>query len=189
MKRVAILISGTGSNMVKLVQDMQENGYATPALVIADTPAAAGLDAARKLGVTACVIDYKAHGNITTSEEALHKVLQNAKIDLVCLAGFMRVLSTDFVDKWAQKILNIHPSLLPNYKGLNTHARVLEAGEAHHGCTVHWVTAGLDDGPILDQKQVRIAPNDTAQTLAQKVLEQEHKLYPQVLQAITASIS
>ncbi|MDG1863588.1 MAG: phosphoribosylglycinamide formyltransferase [Yoonia sp.] len=181
-KRVAILISGGGSNMVSLVHDMTGDHPCQPVLVLSNIPDAGGLIKAAALGIPTQVLDHKIFGKDRLAfEAALHVALMAAKPDIVCLAGFMRILSGDFTAKWAGRMLNIHPSLLPKYRGLHTHARAIEAGDAVHGCTVHEVTAELDGGPILGQAQVTIAPDDTPDTLAAKVLPLEHALYPAVL--------
>lgn len=167
--------------MLALVNAMQSKGYAEPALVISNQVQAAGLQKADSLGVTTACVPHKARSKEDFEAELL-EALQSAQIDLLCLAGFMRVLSAEFVASWAGRMLNIHPSLLPKYPGLNTHARALEAGDVLHGCTVHEVIPELDAGPILGQAQVKIEPSDTPNTLAQKVLVWEHKLYPVVLE-------
>lgn len=180
--RVAILISGGGSNMLRLVEDMQGLGHATPVLVASNDPAAAGIDCAARLGVATAVIDHRPFGKDRAAFEAeLLKPILAAKPDVLCLAGFMRVLTPGFVTRFAGRMLNIHPSLLPKYPGLHTHQRALDAGDAEAGCTVHEVTPVLDDGPILGQARVPVLPGDTAETLAARVLGQEHKLYPAVL--------
>ncbi len=182
-QRVAILISGGGSNMVKLVEALQERpDLATPALVLSNVPDAGGLQKAEALGVSTCTIDHRAYrGDRSGFEAELTKALDAAAADVVCLAGFMRILTPPFVAHFAGRILNIHPSLLPKYKGLHTHARAIKAGDREHGCTVHLVTPELDDGPILGQATVPILPGDTADALAARVLPMEHRLYPQVL--------
>ncbi|TKD22659.1 phosphoribosylglycinamide formyltransferase [Rhodobacter capsulatus] len=180
--RVAILISGSGSNMIRLVEDMQGLGYATPVLVASNDPTAAGIDRAARLGVATAVIDHRPFGKDRAAFEAeLLKPILAAEPDVLCLAGFMRVLTPDFVMRFAGRMLNIHPSLLPKYPGLHTHQRALEAGDAEAGCSVHEVTPVLDDGPILGQARVPVVAGDTAETLAARVLVQEHKLYPAVL--------
>ncbi len=182
-KRVAILISGGGSNMEALVRAMQQKDYpARPVLVLANTPEAAGLARARRLGVAMAVVDHRDFSGARHAfEAALEAALQTAAPDILCLAGFMRILTPAFTARWQGRVLNIHPSLLPRYQGLNTHARALAAGDTEAGCTVHQVTAALDDGPILGQARVPILPGDNAETLAARVLEQEHRLYPAVL--------
>ena len=181
-KRVAILISGGGSNMVTLIRSMEGDHPARPCLVLANDPAAGGLEKAAALGVPTAVVDHRPFGRDRAGFEAeLSRVLDAHALDILCLAGFMRVLTPDFVTRWQGRMLNIHPSLLPKYPGLHTHARALEAGDAEAGCSVHEVTAELDGGPILGQARVRVAAGDTPETLAARVLAQEHRLYPMVL--------
>ncbi len=181
-KRVAILISGGGSNMVSLVDSMTGDHPARPCLVLSNDAQAGGLQKARDRGIETAVVDHRPFkGDRAAFEAELLKPLEAAQPDIVCLAGFMRVLTGDFVSRFQGRMLNIHPSLLPKYKGLHTHARAIEAGDAEHGCTVHEVTAALDDGPILGQARVAIAPEDTPDSLAAKVLVFEHQLYPSVL--------
>ena len=181
-KKVAILISGGGSNMVALVKSMTGDHPARAAVVISNIPHAAGLERAADLGVPTEVVDHRPYGKDRAAFEAvLDKTLNAYQVDLICTAGFMRILTADFVLAWQGKMLNIHPSLLPKYKGLNTHARALEAGDSEAGCSVHLLTPELDGGPVLGQVRVAIKPGDTEQTLAARVLEQEHLLYPQVL--------
>ncbi|BAQ69296.1 phosphoribosylglycinamide formyltransferase [Rhodovulum sulfidophilum] len=181
-KRVAILISGSGSNMVALAESMTGDHPARPVLVMSNDPAAKGLDRARALGIAAEGIDHRPFGKDRAGfEAALMARLAEARPDILCLAGFMRVLTPGFTEAWAGRMLNIHPSLLPKYRGLHTHARALEAGDAEAGCTVHEVTAELDGGPILGQARVPVLAGDTADSLAARVLVQEHALYPAVL--------
>ena len=181
--RVAILISGGGSNMVTLVQAMQSGEInATPVLVISNIPTAGGLTKARALNVEPIAIDHRSYkGDRTAFEADLHAILTKNNVDIICLAGFMRILTSEFTKKWDGKVLNIHPSLLPKYKGLHTHQRAIDAGDSHGGCSVHIVTSELDDGPVLGQTSVQIMADDTADDLAARVLIQEHKLYPAVL--------
>jgi phosphoribosylglycinamide formyltransferase-1 len=182
VKRVAILISGGGSNMVALLRDMAKDRAAVPVLVASNNPAAQGLDRAAALGVPAAAVDHRAFaGDRAAFEAALLVPLLAARPDIVCLAGFMRVLTPGFVDRFRGRMLNIHPSLLPNYPGLHTHARALAAGDREAGCTVHEVTPVLDDGPILGQARVPVLPGDTEATLGARVLAMEHRLYPAVL--------
>jgi phosphoribosylglycinamide formyltransferase-1 len=182
MKRVAILISGGGTNMVALVQSMRGDNPARATLVLSNNPDAVGLDRAATLGVPTAVVDHRAFGRDRQAfEAALLGPLQAANPDIICLAGFMRILTPGVIDRFAGRILNIHPSLLPLYPGLDTYARALAAGDREAGCTVHEVTADLDAGPILGQARVAIEPGDTADTLAARVLYQEHRLYPAVL--------
>ncbi|MEP2031139.1 MAG: phosphoribosylglycinamide formyltransferase [Paracoccaceae bacterium] len=181
-KRVAILISGGGSNMVRLVQSMDAAHAATPCLVLSSDTNAVGLIKARAMGVPTANVDHRPFkGDRHGFEAELMLQLLDSAPDIICLAGFMRVLTAEFVNRWAGRMLNIHPSLLPKYKGLHTHARVLEAGETEHGCTVHQVTAALDDGPLLGQARVPVLPEDTETSLAERVLEAEHQLYPATL--------
>lgn len=182
MVRVAILISGGGSNMVALVRAMQSGTVAAdPALVLSNDPDAGGLTKAAELGVPTAVVDHRAYPDRPAFEDALHAELTAAGADVICLAGFMRILTPGFVARWEGRMLNIHPSLLPKYKGLHTHQRALDAGDTEAGCTVHLVTAALDDGPILGKARVPVLPDDTAETLAARVLVQEHQLYPAAL--------
>lgn len=188
MKRVALLISGGGSNMETLARDMLAGDHAArPVLVVSNVPNAGGLAKAAALGIPTAVVDHKPFkGDRAAFEAALMAALQKARPDIICLAGFMRILTESFVSQWDGRMLNIHPSLLPKYKGLNTHARALEAGDAEAGCSVHLVTADLDDGPVLGQAPVPILPDDTPETLAARVLTQEHILYPAVLRRFAA---
>ncbi|MFK7752425.1 MAG: phosphoribosylglycinamide formyltransferase [Sedimentitalea sp.] len=180
--RVAILISGGGSNMVALLDSLVGDHPGRAALVLANSATAGGLARAAERGVATAVVDHRPFkGDRPAFEAALQDQLEKARIDLICLAGFMRVLTPGFVAEWTGRMLNIHPSLLPKYPGLNTHARALAAGDKTHGCTVHEVTGVLDDGPLLGQASIDIAPGDTAETLAARVLMQEHRLYPAVL--------
>ncbi len=182
MKRVAIFISGGGSNMVKLVESMTGDHPARPVLVLSNSAEAGGLAKAAEMGVPTAVVDHRPFkGDREAFQEALQAELVKAAPDILCLAGFMRVLTASFVEKWQGRMLNIHPSLLPKYRGLHTHARALEAGDAEHGCTVHEVTPELDEGPILGQAVVPVRAGDTPDALAARVLVQEHRLYPAVL--------
>jgi phosphoribosylglycinamide formyltransferase-1 len=168
--------------MVALAQAMTGDFPARPCLVLSNKPDAGGLAKATGLDIPTAIVDHRDHkGNRAGFEKALQAALRAAEPDIICLAGFMRILTPAFTDLWAGRMLNIHPSLLPKYKGLDTHQRALDAGDAAHGCTVHEVTGELDGGPILGQAQVTIESTDTAETLAAKVLPFEHRLYPQVL--------
>lgn len=181
-KKVAILISGSGSNMVTLAESMRGDHPARPCLVLSNNADAGGLQKAAAMGIETAVVDHRPFGKDRGSfETELVKPILERGADIVCLAGFMRVLTAGFVSQFEGRMLNIHPSLLPKYKGLHTHARALQAGDTAHGCTVHEVTPALDDGPILGQAEVAIEQEDTAETLAARVLVQEHKLYPAVL--------
>ena len=184
-KRVGILISGSGSNMVALVRAMRAESFpASAALVLSNWPDAGGLAKASELGVPTAVVDHRDfRGNREGFDAAVDRQLRDAGVDLVAAAGFMRVLGKAFVAGWEGRALNIHPSLLPLFPGLDTHARALEAGVAIHGCTVHEMTAELDGGPILGQAAVPVLAGDTPEILAARVLVQEHRLYPAVLSA------
>jgi len=181
--RVAIFISGGGSNMVALARAMQDPGYnANPALVLSNNADAGGLIKAADMGIATEVVDHRAfRGDREAFEKTLLQTLAPHDITLICLAGFMRVLTPLFIGPWQGKMLNIHPSLLPKYKGLHTHKRAIEAGDSYAGCSVHEVTTELDGGPVLMQVKVPIAAGETPETLAAKVLVEEHKLYPKAL--------
>jgi phosphoribosylglycinamide formyltransferase-1 len=182
MSRVAILISGGGSNMVALARSMTGEHPARPVVVVSNDPAAGGLEKATAMGIPVAVVDHRAFGGDRAGfEAALEAALKPHAPDVICLAGFMRILTPGFIGPWAGRILNIHPSLLPKYPGLHTHARAIAAGDAEAGASVHEVTPDLDAGPILGQARVPVLPGDTAESLAARVLEQEHRLYPAVL--------
>lgn len=173
--------------MVRLCESMTGDHPARPCLVLSNTQSAGGLAKAQAMGIDTAVVDHRPFGEDRTAfEDALLEQLENAKPDIVCLAGFMRVLTEHFVSQWQGRMLNIHPSLLPKYRGLKTHARAIEAGETEHGCTVHLVTPELDEGPILGQARVPVKPGDTPQLLSARVLEQEHRLYPAALRRFAA---
>jgi formyltetrahydrofolate-dependent phosphoribosylglycinamide formyltransferase len=181
--RVGVLISGRGSNMAALVEAAKSPAYpAEIVVVLSNDPAAAGLEVARRNGVEALAIDHRPFGKDRAGHEAaLHAALRDRGVGWVALAGYMRVLTPVFVRAWAGRMINIHPSLLPAFPGLDTHGRALEAGVAEHGCTVHLVTEGVDEGPILGQARVPVLPGDTEETLAARVLAEEHRLYPACL--------
>jgi phosphoribosylglycinamide formyltransferase-1 len=186
-KRVAIFLSGGGSNMRALVEDMAEDHPARPALVLSNNADAGGIAWAQARGIATEVVDHRPYGADRAGFEAeVAARIAPYEIDIICLAGFMRVLTGGFVSSWQGRMINIQPSLLPKYRGLNTHARAIEAGEREAGCTVHEVTAELDDGPILGQARVVVRPDDSPETLAARVLEQEHILYPMVLRRFAA---
>ena len=169
--------------MLSLVDSMTGNHPARPCLVLSNNAEAGGLKNAAERDIPTAAVDHRPFGKDRAAFEAeLSKPLMNAEPDIICLAGFMRVLTGEFVSRFQGRMLNIHPSLLPKYKGLNTHARAIESGDAEHGCTVHEVTTALDDGPILGQARVAIKAIDTPEILAARVLTWEHKLYPTVLQ-------
>ena len=187
--RTAVLISGRGSNMVALTKAAQAKNYpAEISLVISNIPMAAGLKKAEQLGVMAMTIEHKKFKSRRSFEAALNAVLQEANIELICCAGFMRVLTPWFVNQWKNRVLNIHPSLLPKYKGLNTHQRAIDAGDKQHGCTVHYVTAELDGGATILQQSIDIKPSDTPDSLAQRLLPFEQNLYPKALKDVSLGL-
>ena len=184
--QVGILISGRGSNMAALVEASQADDFpAEVALVLSNRPDAAGLDYAAAKGISTAVVDHKPYGKDREAfEKAVDASLRTAGVELVCLAGFMRLLTPWFVAQWRDKLINIHPSLLPSFKGLHTHERALDAGVLLHGCTVHFVRAEMDAGPIIAQAAVPVLPGDDADALAARVLVAEHRLYPFALQLV-----
>ena len=185
--RVGILISGRGSNMAALIEAARRPDYpAEIALVISNRPGAAGLDLAERAGIAACTVDHTGHDDREPFEDALTAALEDAGVDLVCNAGFMRLLTSRFVARWHNRHLNIHPSLLPAYRGLDTHRRVLADGARITGCTVHIVREAMDDGPIVAQAAVPVLPGDGADALAARVLAAEHSLYPHALALIAS---
>ena len=178
-KRVAILISGRGSNMVSLIEAASAPGFpAEIALVLSNRPEAGGLARAQAAGIPTCVLDHTGFADRASFDAALQAALTGADIDLVVLAGFMRILTPGFVEAWAGRMINIHPSLLPLFRGTHTHAQALAAGVRLHGCTVHFVVPELDAGPIVAQAAVPVRPGDDADSLAARVIVQEHRLYP-----------
>jgi phosphoribosylglycinamide formyltransferase-1 len=187
-RRVAILISGGGSNMEALARDMADPAHPAEAcLVLSNVPDAGGLARAAALGVPAVCVDHREFGgNRRGFEAALMEPIAASGAEMICLAGFMRVLTPGFIAAWAGRMLNIHPSILPLFPGLDTHARALAAGMAVHGCTVHEVTADLDSGPILGQAVIPVEPGDTPASLAARLLPMEHRLYPAVLRRFAA---
>lgn len=183
--RTAILISGGGSNMETLVRAAQAPDYpAEIVLVVCNRPNAGGIERAKKLGIPVCVLDHKAFKTREAFEREMDAALRAENVDLICNAGFMRLLTPWFVKRWLGQQLNIHPSLLPKYKGLHTHQRALDAKDSEHGCTIHYVSEGMDEGEIVAQARVPVLDDDTAQTLSARVLIEEHKLYPLTLKAI-----
>lgn len=176
--------------MVRLLEDMAEPDHsAKTVLVLSNDPEAGGLAKAQAMGVPTAVVDHRAYGKDRAAfENKIDGILREHDVDIICLAGFMRILGAEFVAGWEGRMLNIHPSLLPKYKGLNTHQRALDAGDAFHGCSVHLVTAALDDGPILGQAEIATKNDDTAETLAARVLRIEHKLYPEVLRSFAKNL-
>ena len=186
-KRVAVLISGSGSNMASLIAAGQAEAPYEVVVVISNVADVAGLEKARAAGVEALTVEHKAFGKDREAHErAIDALLVERNVEVIALAGYMRLLTPWLVQKWAGRMLNIHPSLLPLYPGLNTHARAIEAGDAEAGCTVHVVTEGVDEGPVLGQARVPIRPDDTPETLAERVKAAEHTLYPQTLAAFVA---
>ncbi len=187
-KRVGVLISGRGSNFSALAEAARGADFpAAMAVVIANDPSASGLTRAREAGIPAVCIDHRPYGrNREAHERAMQDVLLSHGVELLCLAGYMRLLTPYLVGAWQGRMLNIHPSLLPSFPGLHTHARALAAGAKIHGCTVHLVTDIMDEGPILGQAAVPVLRGDTAETLAARVLAQEHLLYPAVLKSFLA---
>jgi phosphoribosylglycinamide formyltransferase-1 len=185
-KRVAILISGRGSNMVALIEAAKAHDYpAEIALVVSNVPDAGGLSRARDAGIPTEIIDHKPFGKDREAFDVkLDATLQAHRIDIACLAGFMRVLTPAFVQRWNRRLINIHPSLLPAFKGLHTHERALEARAKEHGATVHFVAPELDSGPIIEQQSVAVLPGDTPESLAARVLEVEHRIYPLALKRV-----
>jgi phosphoribosylglycinamide formyltransferase-1 len=182
-KQVAILISGRGSNMAALIEAAQDKNYpAEIALVISNRPDAAGIAFARRHGIATTIVDHKDYGNNREAfERALQSVLESSGIEIVCLAGFLRLFSPWLVSKWQGRMLNIHPALLPAFKGLHTHEQAIATGATVHGATVHFVSAEMDAGPIVCQGAVPVHPGDDAETLAQRVLTVEHRIYPLAL--------
>jgi phosphoribosylglycinamide formyltransferase-1 len=188
-KRTAILISGRGSNMQALIEAAKDATYpAEIVLVLSNRPEAAGLATARAHGIATETVDHRAFGKKDSDREAFERVVQEKleshRVELVCLAGFMRLLTPWFVERWAGRMLNIHPALLPAFKGLDTHARALAAGVATHGASVHFVVPDMDSGPIVVQGEVPVLPGDTPQTLAARVIAVEHQIYPLALRLV-----
>ena len=188
-RRVAILISGRGSNMAALIEAARAPDYpAEIALVLSDEPNAAGLGVAAERGVATAVVDRRAFTDREAFADAIEANLQAARVEIVCLAGFMRLLAPRFVERWRGRMINIHPSLLPAFKGLNTHARALAAGVTRHGCTVHFVEPELDSGATILQAEVPVLPDDDEKTLAARVLKEEHRIYPEALMRVALAL-
>lgn len=183
---VVILISGRGSNLQAIV-DAVRAGQLPVELraVISNNPDAAGLKPARAAGVHTEVVDHRAYPTRAAFEQALAQAIDRHAPKLVALAGFMRILGRDFIERYHGRLINIHPSLLPKYPGLGTHARVLAAGETRHGASVHFVIPGVDAGPVILQAAVPVLPNDTSETLAERVLREEHRIYPLAIRWFT----
>lgn len=185
MVDVAVLISGSGTNLQALIDNCAHDDFpANIVLVISNNPGAKGLERAEKAGIATKVINHRDYDDRETYDDQLHEALKEADVKLICLAGFMRILDARFVNRWRNRMLNIHPSLLPSFKGLHTHERAIEAGVQFTGCTVHFVNPELDDGPIIAQAVVAINPNEGADKLAERVLSQEHIIYPQALRLV-----
>ena len=188
--RVAILISGRGSNMASLIEAARDPAYpAEIALVLSNRPDAAGLARAEAAGIPTRIVDHTAFPDRASFDAAVQRELEGAGIDLVCLAGFMRILTPGFIERWAGRMLNVHPSLLPAFKGLHPHRQALEAGVPTHGCTVHFVVPELDSGPTVIQAEVPVLPDDTEATLSARVLAEEHRLYPEAVAQVARGLA
>ena len=185
-KKIAVFISGKGSNLKNLIKhSLKKNSYFEITLVISNNPKAKGLKYAKKFFIKRKIINYK---NVNIAEKNILKEVNKNKIELICLAGFMKILSSDLIKKFKGRIINIHPSLLPKYKGLNTHQRAIDGKEKYSGCTVHYVNSKLDSGKIILQKKVKILKLDTCSKLAKKILKQEHILYPRALKKVLINL-
>lgn len=183
--KLGVMISGSGTNLQALIDACTDSDYpAEISIVIANRPDALGLLRAEKAGIEAMCIDHTQFADRAEFENAIHNSLKEHDVELVCLAGFMRILNADFVNRWKDRMINIHPSLLPSYKGLHTHARAIEDGVRFGGCTIHYVRPEMDDGPIIMQAAVPISANETEKSLADKVLQYEHKMYPEAVRLI-----
>ncbi len=180
--RLGVLISGRGSNLQALIDAFPSD----IAVVISNIPGAYGLERAAKAGIPMLTIDHKAYPNRAAFEDDVTKALEQAGVELVCLAGFLRVLTEKFVARWQGKMINIHPSLLPNFPGLDTHARAIAASAKFAGCTVHWVVPEVDAGKIILQAKVPVLPDDTPDSLAARVLKEEHRIYPEAVRLVAA---
>ncbi len=187
--RLAVFISGKGSNLQALIDACAQEDYpAKIALVVSNIPDAGGLERAKKAEIDTLVIPHRDYSNKADFEAALLEALPPYDIEILCLAGFMRILSADFITRWGKPLINIHPSLLPDYKGLDTHARALADGKKEAGCTVHHVSADVDSGEIIVQKKVPIFAGDTPETLAKRILPQEHIAYPEAVLALAKGL-
>lgn len=188
--RLAVLISGRGSNMEVLLKACAAPEYpATIAVVISNRSDAAGLEKAKAAGIATEIVDHKHYAGRLAFEAVLHQaILKHGPIDLICLAGFMRILTENFVNQWPERMINIHPSLLPDYRGLDTYARALADGKTEAGCTVHYVVPEMDDGPIIVQKRVPVLAGDTPETLAARILAEEHGAYTQAVRIVATRI-
>jgi phosphoribosylglycinamide formyltransferase-1 len=189
--RLGVLVSGSGSNLQALLDACAQEGFpAEVACVVSNVPTAFALERARKAGVPAVVVDHKAHASKADFEKALLAALRDAGVEWVCLAGFMRLLSADFLGHYAGRVLNIHPSLLPSFPGLHAQRQALERGVKVAGCTVHFVDAGTDTGPIIAQAAVPVLPEDDEQSLSARILTEEHRLYPLAVRlAVTGKVA
>jgi phosphoribosylglycinamide formyltransferase-1 len=187
--RAAILISGRGSNMAALIAAARAPDFpAEIALVLSDKSGAGGLGLAKQAGVATAAIDPKIHAGRDDFEASMQVMLEIHRIEMICLAGWMRILGAPFVERWRGRMINIHPSLLPAYRGLHTHERALADGVAEHGCTVHFVEPELDSGPVIAQARVPVLPGDDAATLAARVLVEEHRIYPEALARVAEGL-
>ncbi len=186
-KRTAILISGHGSNMRSLIEAASEPAYpAEIVLVLSNRPEAQGLAVAKERGIATAAVDHRIYTGRENFEASLQVLLELHRVELICLAGFMRLLTPSFVRFWEGRMINIHPALLPAYRGLHTHERALADGAKIHGCTVHFVVPAMDEGPIIAQAPVAVLEDDTPETLARRVLAEEHRLYPAALAAVAS---
>ncbi len=186
-KRVGVLISGRGSNMSALIEASKAPDYPAEIVgVLSNRAAAPGLETAAQQGIATASLAQSKFFSREMFEDTMTQVLESWEVDFVCLAGFMRILGEDFVNRWQGRMINIHPSLLPAYRGLDTHNRVLADGGTEHGCTVHFVTPGLDEGPAILQARIPVLPGDTAETLTARVLIEEHRIYPEALRMLAS---
>jgi phosphoribosylglycinamide formyltransferase-1 len=184
-KRVAILISGRGSNMAALIEATKDPAYpAEIVLVLSNRPDAGGIAAAHNAGIATAVVDHRQFKEREAFEREVQKVLEDHRIEIVCLAGFMRLLTPWLISRWDRRMINIHPALLPAFKGLDTHERAIAEGASEHGATVHFVVPEMDSGPIILQGAVPVLKDDTADTLAARVLAVEHRIYPEALRLV-----
>ena len=184
-RRVGILISGRGSNMRALIEAAKAPNYPADIVhVISNEPDAAGLEFARSHGIAIAIVNHRDFTSRDAFGNALDQAMQASKVEIVCLAGFMRMLANSFVERWKGRLINIHPSLLPAFKGLDTHARAIAAGEKTHGCTAHFVVPELDSGPVILQAEVPVLSGDDEQSLAARVLAEEHRIYPEALRLV-----
>ena len=188
-KRVAVLISGRGSNMEALVRACDDPDYPAQIVgVLSNKADAKGLEFAAAKGIAAIAVPHKNYASREAHDAALHAALMALNPDIIACAGYMRIMTAEFVAKWEGRMINIHPSLLPDFKGTHTHERALAAGVSEHGCSVHYVTSELDDGPVIAQARIPALPGDTPETLAARVLVEEHKLYPAALRMVCESV-